>query len=226
MELDGWLPVYGQIEEDFGYSREREREAGLRLVELLVANDLYDAGPVLDRLDLLIRGSTVVVVGGAVGELDDDHTRIIREAGAVISADGATTGLRAQELVPDIIVTDLDGPVEDQLRAGAAGAVLVVHAHGDNVPALQRWVPEMRPPILGTTQIDPPEGLFNFGGFTDGDRAVMMAEELGAEVIVLIGFDFSAPGVHSYHTDDDLKARKLAWAQRLIAMVDTEIRFL
>ncbi|HWQ19331.1 MAG TPA: hypothetical protein VN455_06085, partial [Methanotrichaceae archaeon] len=63
---------------------------------------------------------------------------------------------------------------------------------------------------LGTCQCRPPEGLFNFGGFTDGDRCVFLARHFGAGSIRLIGFDFSDPGV------TPRKSKKLGWARRLI----------
>ena len=39
----------------------------------------------------------------------------------------------------------------------------------------------------------PVKNVYNFGGFTDGDRSVFWAEEFGAKEIILIGMDF---GIH------------------------------
>ena len=47
-------------------------------------------------------------------------------------------------------------------------------------------------PVIGTTQIEPISDVYNFGGFTDGDRAVFLAEHFGAKEIELVGFDFEA----------------------------------
>ncbi len=57
--------------------------------------------------------------------------------------------------------------------------------------------------------------LLNVGGFTDGDRAVFLAEHSGARRILLWGFDFGSvdepdPGARAR------KLAKLAWAGRLI----------
>jgi uncharacterized Rossmann fold enzyme len=88
------------------------------------------------------------------------------------------------------VVTDLDGGDEYLERCSMMGSLLVVHAHGDNVPNIRRIVPNLRGPILGTTQTEPIPPLENFGGFTDGDRAVCMFEELGYEPIIIAGMDF------------------------------------
>jgi len=50
-------------------------------------------------------------------------------------------------------------------------------------------VPKLRNPI-GTTQLKPFGKLHNFGGFTDGDRAVCLAEHFKAGLIILAGMDF------------------------------------
>ena len=72
-----------------------------------------------------------------------------------------------------------------------------------------RYVPQLEN-VIGTCQCRPPEGLYNFGGFTDGDRSVFLASELGALSIELVGFDFEDQSV------TPRKRKKLAWAERLI----------
>ena len=106
-------------------------------------------------------------------------------------------------------VFDLDGSFPDILKANREGSITVVHAHGDNLDALSRYVPLLEG-VIGTAQCRPPEGLYNFGGFTDGDRCVFLAKELGAASIKLVGFDYEDDSV------TPRKRRKLAWAKRLI----------
>ena len=43
-----------------------------------------------------------------------------------------------ENIVPHIIVTDLDGKLEDILNANSQGAFLVVHAHGNNLGCFKR----------------------------------------------------------------------------------------
>ena len=65
--------------------------------------------------------------------------------------------------------------------------------------------------------------VYNFGGFTDGDRAVFLAEELGAKKIFLIGFDFgeivgkwSKPYLKEHASIWESKKKKFKIAQMLL----------
>jgi uncharacterized Rossmann fold enzyme len=68
----------------------------------------------------------------------------------------------------------------------------------------------------------PTENVYNFGGFTDGDRSVFLAEEMRAKSITLIGMDFNS-NPRKFSTDHDinfeLKQKKLKTAKRLLEML-------
>jgi hypothetical protein len=68
-------------------------------------------------------------------------------------------------------------------------------------------------PVVGTTQSTPLAHVHNFGGFTDGDRAVFAADDLGASGITILGFDLDDTDV------DPLKRGKLFWARRLLGLI-------
>ncbi|MCR3882808.1 MAG: DUF115 domain-containing protein [Methanothrix sp.] len=219
MRFEEWDPIYREILEEFGFSRDEDEAAALLLKGLLSVGggDLS-----LEDLDSMIRGRRVLVCGNGPGlalELGAilEEGPMVRpgasrdEGLVVIAADGATTPLLAAGVVPDVIVTDLDGLLPDIVAASERGSAVVVHAHGDNVAALLEYVPRLRK-VLATTQAAPLEGVYNFGGFTDGDRAVFLARHFGAEEIRLIGFDYDDPAV------TPKKKKKLAWARRLVAM--------
>lgn len=203
MQFATWEPFYLALLEDFGFSARRDEEAAKLLAELLQGSENW-----LPEADARVRGRGVVVFGNAP-TLDRELDGLQEEDAAFLAADGATAVLLRRDIVPDIIVTDLDGPFPDILRANQEGSIAVVHAHGDNLEALQRYVPELKR-VIGTAQCRPPEGLHNFGGFTDGDRCVFLAKELGATSIKLVGFDFEDESV------TPRKKRKLIWAKRLI----------
>jgi hypothetical protein len=204
MEYDKWEPIYKKIVEDFGFSEDADADAAQLLSNLLI-------GPVkanLKSLTDVIKGKDTLICGNAP-TLKKDLEQVDPSDHAIIAADGATSLLLEQDLIPDVIVTDLDGDVEKEIEANKKGAIMVVHAHGDNTDKILSFVPLLTN-IIGTTQTKPPHGLFNFGGFTDGDRCVFMAHQLGATSMTLVGFDFDDDNV------DELKKKKLNWARRLI----------
>jgi hypothetical protein len=81
------------------------------------------------------------------------------------------------------------------------------------MPLLKHWVPRFKGPVVATTQSTPLPHVHNFGGFSDGDRAVFAADELGARAITIIGFDLDDKNV------DPVKRGKLVWARRLLALI-------
>ena len=141
-----------------------------------------------------------------------------------IVADGATSALMNNDILPDIIVTDLDGKISDQLEANSKGSIVVIHAHGDNMDNVKRYVSRFNGDIIGTTQINPEpyEHIHNFGGFTDGDRAAFLADYFKAKKIYLLGFDFEG-GIGEYsfseNKDKNLKLKKLKWCKHLIQLL-------
>ncbi len=214
MRYPAWAPRYEAIRAEFGFPFEREEAAARTLAALLPASGRTNP---IERVAARLTGRDTIVVGRAPGA---DAPPIWRWPGggrrpAVVAADGATVRCLDAGLVPDLIVTDLDGPIPAEVAANGRGSVVVVHAHGDNLPALERWVPEFPGELVGSWAGPPRDGLIDAGGFTDGDRAAYLAEEVGAARIVLWGFDFA-----SVDEDDPIrrgrKLRKLAWARRLL----------
>jgi uncharacterized Rossmann fold enzyme len=98
-----------------------------------------------------------------------------------------------------------------------AGTVMVVHAHGDNMDLLRFWVPLFPGPLVGTTQAGPFGRIHNFGGFSDGDRAVFLALALGAAEVTLAGFFLDDPGVNP------VKRKKLLWARTLLGLAGYDL---
>jgi uncharacterized Rossmann fold enzyme len=206
MQFDSWEPIYHEILGDFGFSRERDEEAAEILSRMLPPS-----GPILKEASARIAGKEAVICGNAPRLVKDIESlqKVSRKDCAFIAADGAAAVLLMEEIVPDIIVTDLDGPFQEILRAHDLGSIIVIHAHGDNLDALRLYVPQLKR-VIGTTQSKPLENVYNFGGFTDGDRCVFLAKEMGAAKIKLLGFDFDDPTV------TPRKKKKLTWARRLI----------
>ncbi len=220
MRFEEWEPIYEAILSEFEFSREEDEEAA-RLLQSLLFGREGDLS--VEDLESMIQGREVLVCGNGPSlprELEvflerrafsTTYKRSGIEDVVVIAADGATTRLLSMGFLPDVIVTDLDGILSDILAANEQGSAVVVHAHGDNIPALEKYVPRLTR-VLGTTQAEPIEGIYNFGGFSDGDRCAFLAKSFGAGNINLIGFDYDDPDV------TPVKKMKLVWARRLVAM--------
>jgi hypothetical protein len=219
MRWEVWSPWYDRIAEKLGLDREADRRAAGVLNELLPEPKLSDLRKLVHRREC--------VVLGAGPSLDIDIKKLDRVgllAQTTITADGATSAV-LEHRNPEIIVTDLDGNVDDQLEAWARGSWIVVHAHGDNIPRLREVVPRLKKRVIGTTQIKPFGKLFNFGGFTDGDRAAFLAHELGASKIYLAGMDLGTKiGRRSGNKDITRKLIKLEICRELLAWLAGEFR--
>ncbi len=222
MRYELWAPRYEAIRADLGYRFDREETAAATLERLLPPRARREPLP---HLAPLVRGRDAIVVGLAPGAGPPPVWRLPASSPppAVLVADGAARACLESGLVPTIVVTDLDGPVASEVAANGRGAFAVVHAHGDNVAALETWVPEFPGELAGSWAGRPRGGLLNVGGFTDGDRAAFLAEELGARRILLWGFDPNRVE-EADPAERAVKLRKLAWAERLLELLATEGR--
>lgn len=133
-----------------------------------------------------------------------------RNATITIVADSAID--RVQN-APHLIVTDLDGNLNKILEYFHSGSILCIHAHGDNINQMASFMPMVGSSFIGTSQVPEERSLINIEGFTDGDRAVIMADRLGAKTIRLDGFNFSEPVAKKNSTDKNLK---LKYAEMII----------
>lgn len=217
MKYSDWEPIYKDILEDFGFDRAKDEEAARVASELMTPRITSTENAVRQELETLIRGKRVLICGNApclerelkAKEKEFEGSPFDRDV-VVIAADGATSVLLRNALIPDIVCTDLDGTIPDIITANRLGSILVVHAHGDNIPVLKQVLPVLTENVLCTTQSKPRHNVYNFGGFTDGDRCVFLAKEFEARSIELIGFDFEDESV------SERKKKKLTWAKQLI----------
>jgi 2-amino-4-hydroxy-6-hydroxymethyldihydropteridine diphosphokinase len=223
MKFADWFPYYQGIRADFGYSTEKDQKAAKILSEM-IRKKAVD----LKVLQRKIKGKSVIVVGAGPSLEDEKVLRYIKKNKKTvkIAADSAVQFLIENKVKPDIVVTDLDGSSTFLQRAEKNGAILVVHAHGDNTEILKKLVPRFRK-LIGSTQVAPVENVHNFGGFTDGDRSVFLAEEFGAKKIVLVGMDFGN-NIGKYSKvkvkDPELKKQKMQAGKRLLEMLAKQSR--
>lgn len=204
MRFDDWERIYAEIVAEMGFDRSSDEASSRLLKSLTQMSNLIDDDEIADMFM-----KEVVVIGPA----SPDMTGL--EGKLVISA-GSATETVMESIVPDIVVTDLDGDIATQIGASSKGAITFIHAHGDNTDLIQRHVKDFKGPIILTTQSTPDNVIRNYGGFTDGDRAVCIAVHFGAKAIELRGFDFGNP-VMKDGSDIETKRTKLRWAKRIIS---------
>ena len=174
----------------------------------------------------LTESERVIIVGASITEVELSSINL--ENCAIIAADGSV-GAVANHHNLACIVTDFDG--NPHLDAVAkCGVLFVAHAHGDNQQrwekTLNKWSRYSSPPnLILTHQVDQSiNGIENYGGFTDGDRAVCLAIGLGvkSENITLLGFSTGQIGKWSGATNIEQKLMKLEWMYQIIEMVGLE----
>lgn len=126
----------------------------------------------------------------------------------IVSSDSATKILLKNELFPDIIVTDLDGiSLKDvfQLTIRKKEVIMYIHAHGDNKEKITSIVPVLKQQknvkLVGTTQTKTIFPVINIGGFTDGDRALLITLLHKPKEVYLIGMDFTLQPL-TYNTNE------------------------
>ncbi len=200
MRLEDWLPIYYQIVDDLGFSLEEDERAA-RLMHELGKNKLLH----LSILNHIIAGKSVAVIGYTISKKELKRIKASEE----ITITGGKALLQVREIdpnfTPHIHVTDMEE--QELLLKIKEDCLLVLHAHGDNMERIKSIVPEISS-FVGTTQYRPFDRIYNLGGFTDGDRAALLAQEMGATRITLYGFDFDK----AYGP----KAKKLAWADKIL----------
>lgn len=214
MDYTEWEPVYLEIIKDFGFDV-FEDENSVRMLKALTLNsDLITDDVLVDVI------KDKVTVFGDADSLENDIKKISPK-GTLISAGSATERVMKAGITPDIVVTDLDGDVNYQIKAGNSGAITIVLAHGDNVDKIAKHITAFKGPLILTTQGRPFGTVVNYGGFTDGDRAVCTAKHFGAKEILLEGFDFDNPRLR---VGDVLERsiKKLKWAEKIIFEMNTQ----
>jgi uncharacterized Rossmann fold enzyme len=206
MLYEEWAPPYEAILADFGYDRAGDERARDRLLALVAGS-----GPLTpDDIDI----SGTVAVCGAAPTLDEELD-IARRADRVVAASNAASVCLDAGIAVDCMVTDLDKTPETARTLSDRGVPVAVHAHGDNIETIERYVPTFDiSSVLPTTQAAPVPPVVNLGGFTDGDRAAFLADHCGADRLVFPGWAFDDPTVSAE------KAKKLRWAERLLRWLE------
>ncbi|MFW9909274.1 MAG: 6-hydroxymethylpterin diphosphokinase MptE-like protein [Candidatus Thorarchaeota archaeon] len=222
MRWEDWRPIYLDIVDKLSLDVFLDQEATRLLTELLKE---VNPKPLLQDLEHRIKGNPIVICG-AGPSLETHLQSLILEENLrpiYVAADGAVSALLNLGYECSILVTDLDGNLDDIREATERGALTIVHAHGDNVDKVREIVPNLGA-VLGSTQVEPTERVFLWGGFTDGDRACYIVSSYAPCRIILAGMDFGntvgkwSKPMHETHFQADARKRiKLDIAKNLIS---------
>ncbi len=238
MDINEWEEWYVEILDDFGFLREDDEATADLLDSILESEGCLDIDELYNDVMDKKRDTDKFIIFGAGPSLKENIEEIKSydlNNYVLIAADGATTALLEEDIIPDVIATDLDGKLSDLLTANAQGSYFVIHGHGNNRENIDTWTDSFNK-VLGTTQSVPVGNLYNFGGFTDGDRAMFLAIELGASEMLLAGMDFgtvvtkySRPNIEGdLGPADEIKTKKLIYAERLLDWIreNTEVEII
>ena len=182
MVISGWNLRYLEILKEFNYDKKQDLESALILDSMLKESNIKQ------KIKEMINLKSVFVIGsGPSLALAISFLKKFKKT-TMIVADSALEPLIENGIKPDIVVTDLDGNEKALKKIGKTKTIFVVHAHGDNKLKLH-FVKNFKN-CIGTTQTKSLGKIQNFGGFTDGDRAVFLANYFDAKKIILFGMDF------------------------------------
>jgi len=217
MTIRGWKTQFNEIRKEFGYLEKDDLISVKKLDSILKDKNSKN------QLQKIIKGKTVFIIG-AGPSLTKSLKHIKNSENVVkIVADGAVKALIEKNIKPDILVTDLDGDLESIEKIGKTKIPIIVHAHGDNFEKLE--IVKKLKNVVGSTQTRKFGKIENFGGFTDGDRCVFLAEYFDARKIVLIGMDFGQKiGKYSKQriADRKTKIKKLKFGKRIVEWLGTK----
>ena len=213
MVISGWNKKYNEILKEFGYSKKDDIESAK------ILNSKITKKIPKKTLTKLIQNNDVFIIGAGPSLLKSIKTLKKFSNGVKIVADGAIQAFLENDLKADILVTDLDGDLKSIKKIGKTNTLIFVHAHGDNIEKLdlvsgfKNWA--------GTTQTKEFGKLYNFGGFTDGDRCVFLANYFNAKNIILVGMDFgNTIGKYSKNiSNKTLKRKKLRFGKKLLEWI-------
>jgi len=211
MMISGWNSRYSKILKEFNYEKKDDLDSA-KMLDSLLGDEIN-----LEKICGLIKNQTVFIVGA--GPSLSYAIPILHQFKKTIKivADSAVKYLIENGITPDIIVTDLDGDKETFRKIGKSKTIFVVHAHGDNISKLN-LIKNFKN-CIGTTQTKPFGKLQNFGGFTDGDRAVFLASYFKAKKIILLGMDFGkriGKFSNTKPSERTIKLKKLKKAKSLL----------
>lgn len=194
-----WVSLYRRIVGVLDLNMDKDYEIGSLYHNLLTSKKKYGFRDTFYKIVSLNKTRKAWVFGGGPSLLNDFslfREQYNAETDLVIAADGSSVFLLEKNVFPDIVFSDFDGANSVLEVLAENNTILVLHAHGDNFSVVNEILSKsnlLNYNVLPTVQTKPhPPFTYNFGGFSDGDRAVSALVDWfpSLEGIYLLGFTF------------------------------------
>ena len=236
--LPSLIDLQSDVREYFGWDESDDLESAQAMIQRVETslqekwarhNRSISLSKIFRRL--VIRNPEVAILGAAIEP--EELVRILSEPTLIVAADGAA-GVISE--IPNslsekawsrvaLIVSDADGG-EGTIEAVRRAVPFFLHAHGDNRrewESLLEFAEERAsvPDLILTHQTQEKiPGMYNPGGFTDGDRAACILTALGVSSnrIRMLGTRTDVVGRWSGKTQEKTKMKKLQWMRRILSI--------
>ena len=129
MPIRGWYARYSELLKEFGYLKSTDTKAAK------ILNEIIKKPVPENKFRRLIAGKTVFVIGAGPSLNQTIQTARKMKATKIVADSAVKAALKAG-IIPDIVLTDLDGDADALQKAANSGSLMLVHAHGDNMDAL------------------------------------------------------------------------------------------
>lgn len=152
--------------------------------------------------------AAIFAPGPSLEEIMDNHDGFKEYSSMVdfIFVDGAAKLALERGLKISLLITDLDGLThQDIFRIhDDKNALVIIHCHGDNIQEVKKFLSmvSIDERYIFTTQSAPSGNVYNWGGFTDGDRAIFAAFNLGYQRIYLVSMDVDADQIGRFSKEN------------------------
>jgi len=195
------------VEPIMGYPRHRESIASLQGPPLC-----YEECLTLEDLISRLEDLNVCILGPLSGFNREDCDVIAAPEGGVEHV--LTSGIK-----PLYVTGDLDIELKMLDIILSISRTALIHIHGDNIERILAYKSKLSTTrIIYTSQIPTTTCTLPLGGFTDGDRAIIIAMLAGARIIKALGYNFEKPTYNhkSVRFHDEIKNTKLKLALKMI----------
>lgn len=195
------------VEPVMGYPRHKETLASLR-----GPHACYQECLLVEELESRIADNDICILGpgGYHGSLECD----------VIGApEGGIPSIIMNGLKPLYVTGDLDVDMKLVDAMINLSHMILVHVHGDNIERISCYEGRLLgAKVIYTSQVPTHTCTLPIGGFTDGDRALIVAMLFEARRIKVLGYEFTKPILthKSIALDPDVKKVKLKLARDII----------